>query len=194
MARITKLCAFCGKVGPHPEAHILPRALHRGDPGQAFMIVQIGRIAPTKRSPTGIYDPELWCDECEARSSALDTYAAAILDAGNATPVPDMTDDQGQQLLYQCVGADPIKLQLFALSVLWRASASKRPEVKAFSLGPYQDRVRDILLTEDSQKLVDYPLIIQLEKNSAQGFSLQPGPLSAILSYFAVAGSPCGSK
>lgn len=157
-------CGFCSNVGPHPEAHIFPRALQRGDPGQAYKLINIGKVAPAKRSQTGIYDSELWCDECEARSSKLDTYAAeTLLDEKNIVPVQGMVDFRGRQLLYECVGADPARLQLFALSVLWRASASKRPELKGFSLGPYQNRLRDILRTEDQQKLRRYPLLIQYE-------------------------------
>lgn len=164
MARVTKKCGFCGKVGPHPEAHLFPRSMHCGEPGQGLMVFQIGRIAPVRKSPTGIYDPELWCDECEARSSTLDTYAGkTLLDEKNVIAEPGMVDDAGEPVLYKCVNADPIQLQLFALSVIWRASASKRLEVKAFSLGPYQDRVRDILLTEDHQRLAHHPLIIQFE-------------------------------
>ena len=164
MARKIKECAFCGNTGPHPAAHIFPRALQRADPGHAYRLINIGRTAPPKRSQTGIYDSELWCDECEARSSRLDTYAVKVLlDEKNIVSVRGMVDFRGRQLLYECVGADPVQLQLFALSVLWRASASKRLELKGFSLGPYEERVREVLQSEDQQVLARYPLLIQYE-------------------------------
>jgi hypothetical protein len=74
-----------------------------------------------------------------------------LLDEKNIVPVRGVVDSRGRQLLYECVGGDPVRLQLFALSVLWRASASKRLELKGFSLGPYQNRMRDILLSEISK-------------------------------------------
>lgn len=164
MGRIFKECIFCGNTGFHPDAHIFPRALYRGERGEIFKLINVGGAMPPKRSPTGIYDCELWCDECEKRSSQLDRYAAETLgNEANIVPVQGMMDFRGRQLLYECIDADPVRLQLFALSVLWRASASKRPELKGFSLGPYQSRLRDILFTENLQELRRYPLLIQYE-------------------------------
>lgn len=117
-----------------------------------------------KRSSKGIYDKELWCEKCERWSCKLDYYMAqTLLDENNIIPISTAAVDQEGPFFYKCVKGDPIRLQMFALSILWRASASKRPEVKQFSLGPYQDRVRDILRSGDQNMLLRYPLILQRE-------------------------------
>jgi hypothetical protein len=164
MAREVRTCQFCGNAGSHPEAHIFPRSFYKGEPGVPHALFRIGGVGRVKKSRKGLYDANLWCERCEGDSGRDDDYAAkALLNSENFIPVPGMIDFLGRQLVYKLANADPVKITLFILSVLWRASASRLLEVRSFSLGPYQDRVRDALMTRDPLKVTQFPVIIRRE-------------------------------
>ena len=55
--------------------------------------------------------------------------------------------DDGRHLLLR--GLDYAKLKLMLLSVLWRMSVARLPFFQAVSLGPHEDRIRCMLLSED---------------------------------------------
>jgi hypothetical protein len=102
-----------------------------------------------KRAPKGVYDPELWCDKCEKASSVLDAKVIPVLKdyvphLHRVTGVAKATHNTKYEIL-ELTGVTPLDLYLFALSVMWRASASRRDEVRTFTLGPVEKEVRKIL-------------------------------------------------
>ncbi len=165
----SKMCAFCGKEGPHPEAHIWPRSLNRVEKGTALKVYKINGEVPPKTSQTGVYDSDLWCLSCEEASSALENQVTPFLleidkhkkhvlkSAGNPLlgtgPIEVSTIEK----------VDPAAMQRFVLSVLWRCSASNRPEVAKFTLGPYQERIREALQSKDNELLRPFDYFIRLE-------------------------------
>jgi hypothetical protein len=156
MAQEIKRCAFCGETRPHPKVHILPRAMRVSAQDQPLLSFNSYELFRIKKSPTGLYDDNIWCDQCEKNSSYLDEHISrTILNRQNIYRI----NLRGTSA-FECKNADPVCLSLFTLSVLWRASKSTLGELKNFSLGPYQDDVRDILLNNDVEALSKYPLII----------------------------------
>jgi hypothetical protein len=96
------------------------------------------------RSHKGIYDISLVCSYCESRFKNYDQYAAELLMQSrhgqtiSSEPNFTLIDKYSYRLL-----------KLYFISVMWRASASERPEFRSVSLGPYQDRARKLIENDD---------------------------------------------
>lgn len=137
-------CKFCGDEHELIRAHIFPQSFTAKLWGTEGRLIQVAKDPPpTRRSPTGIYDENLLCLRCESTVfTPLDTYAYDLLLKGREQAQRG-ADADVQTLRFP--EGDGKRIKLFALSVLWRASASKRPELSAVMLGTYQDKVRDIL-------------------------------------------------
>lgn len=172
MSLMVKKCQFCGETRPHPKAHIWPRSLYRDEKGVPFKLVNLSGLERSKRSQTGIYDNALWCQTCEQLSNELDGYVARYLADVDDYLEPVVGDDgrpllrpDGQVCVWTVKEIDPAKLQFFVLSVLWRASASKRRELIGFSLGPYEDRIRKLLRAQDIEELRHFPYLVRYELN-----------------------------
>lgn len=172
MPSALRTCQFCGNPGRHPAAHIWPKALYNGDSGIPFRSFNTSGLERPRRSQIGLYDSQLWCERCERSSAGLDTVAAEYLlnidkriepcrdERGQSLALPN-----GQPLAYTLLGADAKRLQLFLVSVLWRASASSLRELSGFCLGPYQDKFRELLKYQDDDALREFPYLIRMEQD-----------------------------
>lgn len=164
-----KNCAFCDTEGPHPEAHIWPRALNLVEKGTALKIFKLTGEVPPKTSQTGLYDSNLWCLSCEEASAALENQVTPFLiniDEHKKQVLKSLGNPlmgTGPVEVFTIEGIDPAALQRFVLSVLWRCSASRRPEVAKFSLGPYQERIRLALRSQENELLLPFQYFIRLE-------------------------------
>lgn len=172
MIKKEKLCKFCGAFGFHPEAHIWPKSLYLGDKGIPYKLFKLSGNERVMRSPTGLYDSNLWCEKCEKKSAKLDGYISKYLPhiKKHLSPYVGSNDKplvqpNGQTAIWTINNIDPEKLHLFIVSVLWRASASKRREVAGFNLGPYENRFREILIASNCSDLEKYPYIIMHEQD-----------------------------
>ncbi len=164
-----KKCAFCGEEGPRPEAHIWPRVLNRVEKGVALKVFKLHGDVPPKNSPMGLYDQDLWCLKCEEASSALENQVTPLLlgvdkhkkllhrSPGNALRGTRPTE------VFEIEDLDPVAMQRFVLSILWRCSASNRPEVAKFTLDKYQERIRLALRSTDTEHLRPFQYSIRLE-------------------------------
>jgi hypothetical protein len=87
----------------------------------------------------GEYDNQILCGSCDNQLGAFDNYALQICKAfkSDYKTMPHGT--------FELESVDGDKLAKFVLAVLWRASISSRPDYAAVSLGPYEDRARDVL-------------------------------------------------
>ncbi len=172
-------CNFCGQHEDHPKAHIWPASL--GEKGVPYKLCDISGVERVSRSWAGIYDPNLWCVRCEKKSSDLDEYVVPYLQMLEQHITPHLFDDGNPLVLPNGdVGAwtikslDPVKFHFFVLSVLWRSSASQRHEVKGFRLGPYEDKIRDILKNEDRHGLANYPFTLLIDRQRSLPGSFIP--------------------
>lgn len=170
MPAAEKQCGFCGKVGPHPEAHIFPKALYRSEKGVANRLYKLSGEVPPKKSQNGIYDADLWCQACEAEAAKLENRVTPILldIEKHKQPFKDQhgltVTVKGEVQVWTLQNIDPADLTQFVLSVLWRCSASQRDELKKFSLGPYQERIRQVLQSKKVEDLSAYPFTLRYEK------------------------------
>jgi hypothetical protein len=73
-------CKFCGMVRRFARAHIIPKSFYGINASQGANFIYSGKQSnKPKKSPSGIYDEELLCLECESKFSYLDTYAGQKL-------------------------------------------------------------------------------------------------------------------
>ena len=165
---LIKECQFCGNTGAHPAAHIFPKSLLGVGP-VAFKVYRMAGREPARRSQTGVYDRQLWCNDCELASAKLESYVAPYLQSLDNYKVPwrdpqgHPIEENGRALLWSVREIDAGILHRFVLSLLWRASASQREEVRGFSLGPYQARLREALRSSDANLLEPFPYIFRHE-------------------------------
>ncbi len=145
---ICKQCKWCGRFGPHPQAHLWPIGLCIDWDGTQRGYCSSGS-EPPRKAPKGVSDSDLWCTDCETASHRIDDKVIPVLKdyrkhLSFGPGIAEFTC-QSKSQIQTLSGLDPLDLYLFALSIVWRASASDRHEVKSFTLGPYQDVVKKIV-------------------------------------------------
>ncbi len=85
----------------------------------------------------------LLCDACEQKLSVSEGYACKFLNGGISLSVRQ----NGDRLFLS--NLDYKKLKLFQLSVLWRASVASLPAFSQVRLGPHEEMVRRMLVSDD---------------------------------------------
>lgn len=125
------------------KSHVFPKSF-LFDPREKHAPVAIVSDSGVSKSQTGPYDYFL-CETCEQSTSACDSHARRFCEHAYAG-VPVSTSD-GELVGRWCgpeVRGELIKR--FAQVTLFRAHASTRPEFKAVDLGPFEGRLREVLL------------------------------------------------
>jgi hypothetical protein len=122
------------------NAHLFPRALGhdlRGDQKNLFVG---SAAAPGRRIvQAGLSDTGILCADHDRALGEYDRYGTEFCRAFHTNcrhVIPDM---------WEVYGVDSDKLVKFWLAILWRFSISTVPQAAQVRLGPYEDRLRDIL-------------------------------------------------
>jgi hypothetical protein len=164
-------CRLTGKRGKPVNAHIIPKALTKPtSPGSPFL--QAGMGTEVTKRWSSWYDNKLVVADGEAILSKIDTEGIAELRrhqlllprgvyldrlAGSYQPIKDT--GFGFREIFE---VDAKKLRLFFLSLLWRASVSKRWELKEINLSSeIEDQLRRFILNEvaDDPKFIPCQII-----------------------------------
>jgi hypothetical protein len=126
-------CLHCG-ASPTIDAHIFPKAAIRAfrnrGPDQYTMAVLHDR-AIKARAQNGIYDPDILCADCDCRVGNLDKWFVENVEAIHESSIGLGSYET------TAVEIDPILAIRFAVSVIYRASLSRRDNFDQISLGPY---------------------------------------------------------
>ncbi|MBU2875046.1 hypothetical protein KO508_13640 [Marinobacter salexigens] len=143
-------CRMCGEDRKLIEAHIIPRSFYEPlkENGQIPRIITDKAGVYPKRSQTGAYDKEIVCENCEQMFSPWDDYGYNFL--FQELDEANYISDGGRAVAYNFGKCDVEKLKLFFLSVLWRASVSKHDIFHDVQLGPFEEKLRALLLSGDS--------------------------------------------
>jgi hypothetical protein len=153
----TRPCHGCGEIKPLINSHIVPECFCKllSKPGKAAKLVSSGEYA--KRSPIGVYDPNILCLDCEKKFGVPDDYAFAFLHGGRTNFEPVHFE---QSLVALAVrDFDYRKLKLFVLSVLWRASISTTDFCNEIRLSEGEKkRLRDIVLYGEEPGDDEFPI------------------------------------
>ncbi len=142
-------CRLCRKSRKLINAHIIPRsfyvALDNSEGPMKIVASQPGAYA--RRSPNGIYDPNILCAECDnAIGGQLETHAVEQL----LRPRERLAvSDSGTHLAHIYAGADPNRIFRFIASIAWRASVSTQAFFRSFDIGLWEEQLRPILLDRE---------------------------------------------
>jgi hypothetical protein len=112
---------------------------------------------PARKTWTGVYDDSLVCAECEAGFTAYDDYGYRFFHREQFVPIHDGTE----LVAWQHPTADAGKLKLFVLSILWRAAASNRPEVRSVDLGRWEPEIRRMISSNDPGAPDRFPVVVE---------------------------------
>lgn len=121
------------------EAHIIPACFGRFIRGSNANVKMTPERVGVATPQLGEYDREILCGPCDKVLGLDDEYALGICERFEAD---HQKLDQG---VFELPGVDCERFCKFVLSVLWRASISRRRSFASIDLGPYEDRARDVL-------------------------------------------------
>ena len=116
---------------------------------------------------TGEYDRYILCRECDnVRIGELESYVKPIIYGGSEglseSQIPrgeNRVNLAGAELTYY-ENLDYKKFKLFLLSVLWRASISKRETFSLVNLGSDEEILRKMIFNREPLKAYDYPCMM----------------------------------
>lgn len=172
------------------ESHIIPDFMYKGifDEGH-----RLNRFAPAEfikgnkrvsRPPTGEYEGGLLCAKCDNEIiGGYETYARKAL-YGKAeeysSDLPECANfkTSGGITFTYCKNIHYKEFKLFLLSILWKTSISSRPFFKEVNLGPYEETIRQMILSGDPKDAEAFPIIILTwlnDKSASSDVIAQPG-------------------
>jgi len=180
------ICKLCLQEKPLlKKSHIIPEFMHRGlfDDKHALYRINFNDYQRSTKLYTGEYESDILCAECDnvLIGHKYEDYSSVILYGGKLPNDKNIffqnriTPD-GLKLTY-AKGIDYKKFKLFLLSILWRSSISSRPFFENINLGPYEEKIRKMILIGDPKDPLDFPCIISTCKNLKDlpdGFIGQP--------------------
>lgn len=171
-----RLCRLCGQEKKLIKAHIIPEAF--------FRPLRDGNLAPMmhsnspgnypKRMPVGPYDPSILCGDCDHKMAPWDDYAQELLLHG-FSGAEGVSLGQ-QKVAWKIETFDYRKLKLFFLSLLWRASVSQQSWYKRISVGPFEGRLRTMILDGDPGGSQDFAVLLARFGDSDVTVMLDPHP------------------
>jgi len=169
------ICQLCNQEKKLINAHIIPRSFFSDltEEGRAPIVIDDKAGSYPKRTPIGIYDSEILCEDCERLFSIWDDYGRQFLSQ-------DIDEDKyvlsnGERLACNFGAYDYARLKMFFLSVLWRASVSKNKFFYQVQLGPYQERLKEIVLSGDPGGRDDFAVALsKFDKEANETGYLNP--------------------
>ncbi len=161
----TVQCRWCGIPDPtFAESHIIPKAFFNHDGQNDRKIYGLGQHP--KRRRTGSWDNKILCRKCEDDFKDIDSEAAKILlhqFEKNLIPFNDKKDE----VAFQLDGKYKKAVKQFLIYTLWKASVSRLPEFAQISLGPYEDRIKEDLISDKDFDFDEYSFsAFRLEKHT----------------------------
>jgi hypothetical protein len=169
-------CRLCLREKKLIKAHIIPegffRALRSGNQAPEMHTDSPGQHP--KRMQVGIYDSSILCGDCDQKLAPWDAYAQELLlhRFSEATVLQENQEKVG----WRIKSFDYRRLKLFFISLLWRASVSKHPFYKRISVGPFENRLRSMILNEEPGDAQDFAVLLGRFDESWLTAMLDPHP------------------
>jgi hypothetical protein len=137
-------CKLCHKEAELCDSHILPEFLYAPlyDEKHRFIAISTDAEKKEKFLQKGLREKML-CKDCEVKFSVYENYASGIIFGGVGV---QMKQESGRLLLQD---VDYTKFRLFQLSLLWRMGVAQDDFFSAVDLGPYEERIRNMLIADD---------------------------------------------
>jgi len=140
-------CRLCREDKQLVEAHIVAKCILKplfSDAGPLRSISKDVTKYP-RRLPTGVYDKEILCSDCDSSFSPWEEYTADLL--YELAPKHREGRESG---FFEIPNYDYSPLKLCVLSSLWRMSITKREEYEKVALGAlYEETIRNMLIAKN---------------------------------------------
>jgi hypothetical protein len=134
-------CRVCGR-GPTIDAHLFPRALAHDLRGEEKHLFVGAAAAPGRRIvQAGLFDPRILCATHEGALGAYDDYGIEFCRSFQSKC------QHPARNIWRVHDVDGDLLTKFWLAILWRFGVSQLREASLVRLGPFEDRLRDILFS-----------------------------------------------
>ena len=167
-----KYCLLCNNEKPLiKKSHIIPEFMYRelfDDKHKIF------KLAPKKyiqgnmkysRQSSGEYEGGLLCAKCDNEVIGnYENYARIAIYGGKADvdecPYFENFSTKDGLRFTKCYRLNYKKFKLFLLSILWRASISKRKFFKDIKLEHNSEILRQMILNGDAKNKNDFPILL----------------------------------
>jgi hypothetical protein len=173
-----KKCKLCLKDKQLiKKSHILSEFLHAELFDENHKLIKFDAIELGKgndeisRPSSGSYEGQLLCDKCDNQQiGKFETYISNVLKDNlkkeNKLKCSKTTNPQGLSFI-KIENLDYLKTKLFLLSLLWRAGISTRDEYKEVQLGPYSEKIRKLIIDDNSSTDTDIQIsVLKFENGS----------------------------
>jgi len=161
------ICRLCGKQSVLRKSHIVPEFMYKPVYSERQMI-------GFKKGHPRVYQKGLreylLCGDCEAflndsyeRPNVRTWEALVHREEGGGVAFAYGTTPQGTEFV-DVRGVDYLSFKLLLLSILWRAGVAKGQEYDAVTLGPYEEKIRHMLLSRDPGSSLRLPCVVTLLK------------------------------
>lgn len=174
-----KPCQFCGEEKPLVKSHIIPRSFYelplfrQKAPKKALSIISDSENWGPKRQPSGLYDTQLFCEDCEKKFMVYDDYAFKLLYKKRGLR-KEWRNREGQVIAEYYESYDYGNLKLFFLSVLFRAGISQHDFFQHVTLGPYLDILKETIDIGKTPPANDFAVIMQYYRDGPSGPAIFP--------------------
>ncbi len=145
------------------KSHVIPEFMHKSLFDEHHKLYKMDIHNPSKhnRPSSGEYDQYILCKDCDRTiiDKNYESYAANIFNQETNVLIENKKTKDKLPLTYLS-NIDYKRFKLFLLSILWRASISKREMFKEVNLGPYEETLREMILSGNPQEPNDFPSMI----------------------------------
>jgi hypothetical protein len=131
-------CKLCKKEAKLRYSHILPEFFYSNMYDEKHRALKVASDEKERYFQKGIRE-YLLCQECETKLSRYEGYAAKLI-----REIPNFSPDTSGLFLYS-ENVDYLRLKLFQLSIIWRASISKDRMFESVKLGRHEEKIRKML-------------------------------------------------
>ena len=152
-------CRLCNRRAPLCRSHIVPEFCYKKSYDSQHRVLDMnlrGKAGPPARFLQKGHREYLLCESCESRISRHERSFAHFWFGPHG--LPKSVDPRCEWLALS--GAPYAAFRLFHLSVLWRAGVSTL--CRGVSLGPYEPKIRKMILEDDAGEPAQFPLAGQV--------------------------------
>jgi hypothetical protein len=167
-------CRLCGKHAKLlKKSHVIPDFMYKGISDElnrmAFADLNSFDSKP-KIQQSGYYEKYILCAKCDnVLIGELERYTALLLFDGRSTKVPIFNNlislYETESIIINNIDYKSFKLCL--LSILWRAHISRHKFFKKIDIGDNENKIREMLLTDDPKTDSDFKISIVAVSNNS---------------------------
>ena len=150
------ICKMCGTAGKLCNSHIIPELCYLAAYDNLHRTTKFQAEPNSKRLIQKGIREYLLCQNCETHLSKIENDFKDYWYGRPALPLQITTPE------IIISGFDYNVFKLFHLSILWRASVATSDAFNTVSLGPYEDKLRQMLLSEDPGRENQFPMYAQV--------------------------------